>query len=137
MLKLALRNFTYDRTRLAISAGGIALAILLILVIGGLFAGSEEHAVLYIRRQPVPLWLMQGGVENLHMSSSILPETTQAQVEQVDGVKKAVGVLYANVGVELGDTTVYSYVFGIDPDVPFGGPWEIAAGAALVPALFL
>jgi putative ABC transport system permease protein len=129
MLKLAWRNLTYDKTRLAISAGGVALAILLILVIGGIFAGSEEHAVLYIRKQPASLWLMQSGVENLHMSSSILPDTTLEQVRRIPGVREAAGVLYGGGNVEIGDTTVYSYVFGIEPDAPLGGPWELAAGS--------
>lgn len=129
MLKLAWRNLTYDKTRLVISAGGVALAILLMLVIGGIFAGSEEHAVLYIRQQPASLWLMQGGVENLHMTSSILPDTTLEKIRQVPGVHEATGVLYAGAGVEIGDTTIYSYVFGIEPDAPLGGPWELAAGS--------
>lgn len=129
MLRLAWRNLTYDKTRLTISAGGVALAILLILVIGGIFAGSEEHAVLYIRKQPASLWLMQGGVENLHMSSSILSDTTLEKVRQIPDVREAAGVLYAGGNIELGDTTVYSYVFGIEPDAALGGPWELVAGS--------
>ena len=129
MLRLAWRNLTYDKTRLAISTGGVALAILLILVIGGIFAGSEEHAVLYIRKQPASLWLMQGGVENLHMSSSIVPDTTLEKVRRIPGVREAAGVLYGGGNIEIGDTTVYSYVFGIEPDAALGGPWELAAGS--------
>lgn len=128
MLKLAWRNLIHERTRLAISVGGVALAFVLILVIGGVFAGSEEHAVAYIRNQPIPLWLMQGGVENMHMASSILPAGMVEQVEEVEGVKAAVGLLYANAGVKLGDTVVYSYIFAVDHDVPFGGPWDLAEG---------
>ena len=59
MLKLAWRSLIHERTRLAISVGGVALAMLLILVMNGIFAGSEEHAVTYIRHQPAPLWLMR------------------------------------------------------------------------------
>jgi putative ABC transport system permease protein len=130
MFKLAWRNLAQQRLRLAISVGGVALAVLLILVMSGVFAGSEEHAVLYIRNQPAPIWVMQGGVSNLHMSSSILTPETVKRIDAVPGIKQVVGVLYASAGVEIGDTVVYSYVFGIDPDIPYGGPWSLVEGTA-------
>lgn len=128
MLKLAWRNLTYDPFRFLSSVGGVGLSIILIIIIGGIFAGSEEHAVLYIRKQPVDLWVMQDGVSNMHMSSSILPENTLQKIQQVDGVHQAVGVLYTNGGMEIGDTVVFNYVFGVNPDEPFGGPWELTEG---------
>ncbi len=41
MFKLAWRNLTHERTRLLISVGGVALAVLLILVMDGVFAGGD------------------------------------------------------------------------------------------------
>lgn len=128
MLKLAWRNLIQQKLRFAVSVSGVALAVLLILVMSGVFAGSEEHAVLYIRNQPAELWAMQAGVANLHMSSSMVSADVVKQIQQFPGVKQAVGVLYATAGVEIGDTVLYSYVFGIDPKIPFGGPWSLADG---------
>lgn len=128
MFKLAWRNLLHDRTRLAISTGGVALAVLLILIMAGVFAGSEEHAVAYIKNQPASLWLMQDGVENMHMSSSLLPPQAVTEARAVAGVADAVGLLYASGGVDLGETTVYSYIFAVAGDAPFGGPWRLAAG---------
>jgi len=133
MFKFALRNLLHDRTRLAISAGGVGLAVVLILVMAGVFAGSEEHAVSYIRNQPASLWLMQAGVENLHMSTSILPPDAVERAQAVHGVSDAVGLLYASGGVDLGETVVYSYIFAVDAGEPFGGPWKLAAGTAEPP----
>lgn len=130
MLKLAWRNLSHQRTRMMISVGGVALAILLILVMSGIFAGSEEHAVLYIRNQPAPLWAMQVDVENMHMSSSILSPEIVERIQQIKGVAQAVGVLYGGAGVEIGDTDIASYVFGIAPNTPLGGPWKLAEGTA-------
>lgn len=128
MLKLAWRNLLHDRTRLGISAGGVALAVVLILVMAGVFAGSEEHAVTYINNQPAPLWMMQKGVSNMHMSSSLLPPVTLEKVKAVPGVKEAVGLLYANAGVDVNDELIYSYIFAVENGVPFGGPWKMARG---------
>jgi putative ABC transport system permease protein len=129
MIRLAWKNLTEERLRLAISAGGVALALVLILVMQGVFAGSEEHAVSYMRNQPADLWVMQDGVENLHMATSVLPSTVLSRIRRTAGVAQAVGVLYANVGVEVGEATVFSYVFGVDPKAPFGGPWSLVAGS--------
>jgi len=128
MIKLAWRNLIQEKLRFAISVSGFALAVLLILVMSGVFAGSEEHAVLYIRNQLVELWAMQSGVANLHMSSSILSEDVVKQIQEFEEVDQAVGVLYASAGVEIADTVIYSYVFGIDQDIPFGGVWSNTEG---------
>lgn len=128
MIKLAWRNLIQQPMRFIISTGGVGLAVLLILVMRGVFAGSEEHAVLYMRNQPVELWGMQNGVDNLHMSSSRLSADAVQQIQHFLGVEQAVGVLYASAGVEIADTVIYSYVFGIERDAPFGGPWSLAEG---------
>ena len=130
MFTLAWRNLTHERTRLAISVGGVALAVLLILVMSGLFAGAEQHAVVYMERQPADLWLMQAGVENIHMASSILSPEAVQRVAQSPGVEAAVGVLYASAGIEVQDTLIPTYLFGVASDAPFGGPWSMAAGSA-------
>ena len=128
MIRLAWRNLTRERTRLAISAAGIALALVLILVIAGIFAGSEEFAIAYIKNEPAPLWLMQAGVENMHMSSSYLSPQAVSLAEQVDGVKAATGVLYAGANLDVGDTSILGYFIGIDAEAVTGGPWEIVEG---------
>lgn len=128
MLKFAWRNLLHERTRLLISTGGVALAVMLIFFMSGVFAGSEEHAVAYMRNQPAQLWLMQEGVENLHMSSSLLPPGVVTRARRVEGVNNAVGLLYANGTVDLGAEQVYSYIFAVDGDAPFGQPWQMAAG---------
>jgi len=128
VFRLAWRNLTHERTRLIISVGGVALAVLLILVTDGIFAGGEQQAITYLKNQPAPLWVMQSGVENIHMASSILPADTVERIRQVPGVETVVGVLYAGGGVEVEGTLVPSYLFGVDPEAPFGGPWALAEG---------
>lgn len=130
MFKLAWANLTHERVRLAISVGGVALAIVLILILNGFFAGFQQQAVSYIRNQPAPIWLAQAGIENMHMVSSMLPPDALQRVTQVSGVKKAVGVLYATIAVQVGDALVPSYIFGIDPNDPFGGPWSVSEGSS-------
>lgn len=128
MIRYAWRNLLHERTRMLITVGGVALAVLLIFFMSGVFAGAEEHAVAYMKNQPAGLWLMQAGVENLHMSSSLLPADAVTRARQVDGVRNATGLLYASGALALGDEPAYSYLFAVDEDAPFGQAWEMAAG---------
>ena len=129
MVKLAWRNLVQERARLWISVAGIAFALVLILIIGGIFAGSEEYAVAYINNVPAPLWLAQTGVENMHMSSSYLPPETARMVETIPGVEDQAGVLYGGGGVGIGDATVSSYIIGVDAATSLGGPWDLVEGS--------
>jgi putative ABC transport system permease protein len=129
MIGLAWRNLVREKTRLAISAVGVALALVLILVIAGIFAGSEEFAIAYIKNEPAPIWLMQAGVENMHMSSSYLAPQTAAMVSQVAGVRDATGVLYVGANLDVGDDSIIGYFIGVDPDAPIGGPWQLVEGS--------
>jgi hypothetical protein len=43
MLRLAFRNLFQSKVRLAISIGGVALALLLILSLDAIFAGSQNQ----------------------------------------------------------------------------------------------
>lgn len=129
MLTFALRNLLHERTRLLISSGGVALAVLLILFMRGIFIGAEEHAVAFIRNQAAPLWLMQEGVENMHMASSLLPADAVTRVRQVAGVADASGLLYTTGAIDAGDDPIFSYIFAVDPAAPIGSPWEMMAGS--------
>src|SRR3972149_274192 len=128
MLKLAWRNLTNEPARMAISVTGIALALVLILVIAGIFAGSEEFAVAYIKNEPAPIWLMQSGVANMHMSSSYMSPEMILSARQINGVKDVTGVLYTGGNIESGENSFLGYVIGIDPDAIIGGPWKLVEG---------
>ncbi len=128
MLKLAWRNLTQERLRMGIGVAGVALAVLLILLVNGIFVGAEQSMVMYLNRQPVAFWLMQPGVENMHMAYSMLPPGLVERVRQVPGVEDAAGVLYAAANVQVGDTPIPSYIFGIDPGQTLGGPWKLTEG---------
>ncbi|MDI6817688.1 MAG: ABC transporter permease [Actinomycetota bacterium] len=113
---------------MALSTGGIALAILVILLIEGVFAGVEEQATAYIDKGEADIFVMQEGVANLHMASSFLPPAIEKDINDIDGVKKAVGITYSNTAAEIGGNRIFSYIIGFDPQEPFGGPWEMSTG---------
>ena len=128
MIRFAWKSLWLEKTRLALSTGGIALAILVILLIEGVFAGVEEQATAYIDKGRADIFVMQEGVANLHMASSFLSPAIENGINDIEGVKKAVGITYSNTAAEIGGNRIFSYIIGFDPQEPFGGPWEMSTG---------
>jgi putative ABC transport system permease protein len=62
---LARRNLFQDITRLALSVGGVALAVMLILLLNGFLAGMNRQITSYLTYSPGSLILSQKGVSNL------------------------------------------------------------------------
>lgn len=130
MIRLAVANLTQNRMRLILSAGGVGLALTLVLFFDAVFAGATGRLTAYVDRAGADVWVSQAGVRTLHMSTSALPASVAAEVRAVPGVAQAVPVLYASDVIRAGAGESIAYVFGVPADAPFGGPWRIVAGAA-------
>jgi putative ABC transport system permease protein len=131
MSKLAIKNLLQERLRLFVSVGGVAAAIVLVLVLEGVFAGSSEQLVAYIERSDADVWVMQEGVSNMHMATSVLPRTLQAPLASLPEVADAVPILYASNLIEVGGKQSFSYIVGIPPGAERGGPWAMRVGVAI------
>ena len=92
---LAHRNLLRSRGRLAVSIGGVALALTLVLALDAIFEGVSRQITSYIERSSADVWVAQAGVRNLHMVASWMPATTTTAVADVDGVARAEPILYA------------------------------------------
>ncbi|MBI1885815.1 MAG: FtsX-like permease family protein [Chloroflexi bacterium] len=87
MVPLARRYLLSDRLRLAISAGGVAFAVLLIVLILALYQGIYDRAGRLATTPPTQLWVTQAGTPDPSHGASILPESVLAQVQAVPGVR--------------------------------------------------
>lgn len=128
MGKLAIKNLLQERLRLLTSVGGVAAAVVLVLLLEGVFAGSSEQLAAYIEHSGADVWVMQGGVSNMHMATSVLPESLVDQLGRTPGVARATPILYANNLVRTGDQQWFSYVVGVPVGATRGGPWAMRAG---------
>jgi putative ABC transport system permease protein len=128
MIRLAWKNLVYSKARLAISIGGVGVALLLILALDAVFAGAERTASAYIDRSRADVIVSQSGVRNMHMASSSLPSDLQPALEAVPGVESATPILYLTNVIEAGEDRSLAYIIGLPPQAGAGGPWEIAEG---------
>ena len=124
---LARRNLFQDKTRLALSIGGVALAVMLILVLKGFLAGMNRQITSYLDHSPGSIVVAQEDVVNLLGATSLLPKGMAQRSETVRGVATVIPILSQFVILDLHDKKQPAYMIGYDPKQG-GGPWDLAAG---------
>jgi putative ABC transport system permease protein len=122
MLALARKNLLADKIRLAISIGGVTFAVLLILVIQGLYTGFSERIGSFAERVPADIWVTQRDAHGFTYASAI-PERLRADVASVEGVALVVPLYAERVQVTTGSgrSDVYVAAFDVPAGSAIGG----------------
>lgn len=117
-----------DPRRAALSVLGVAASLLLVQVLGGVFAGAVDRVTYYIRSSPAQLFVSQSGVRTMHMSASTVPADIAARVAQSPGVEWASPIGFASGSVAGRRGRQLSYLIGYDTATGRGGPTTISQG---------
>lgn len=131
-MPLAHKNLLAEGTRLLISVIGVAFAVILILVMIGVFVGTINQVTTYIDHTPNELWVMQDGVTQMFRSVSVLPQSMETRLKRVPGVKHVISILGVPNSFEHQGSQTAFYLLGYDGDEPIGGPWRIQEGSAVL-----
>lgn len=126
-MSLARRNLFQNKTRLILSAAGVALSVMLILVLNGFLSGVYRQATAYLDSTPGSVVVAQEGVRNFFAANSVLPPGTVESVRETEGVSRAIPIASQFVIFELHDEKQGAQIVGYDPEVG-GGPWDLAEG---------
>jgi putative ABC transport system permease protein len=129
MIYLAFRNLIQQKMRLALSIGGVALAIMLIILLNGFLSGIYLQVTAYLDNTPADWVVAQDGVTNLLSATSILPPNPEAQARGVPGIASVTPIISQFVILDINDEKVVAYMVGYEPDIG-GGPWELGEGRA-------
>ena len=121
---IARRNLGRQRLRLALSVGGVGMALLMILALDGIYAAILKRVTAYPDNQGAPLIASQRGVSTMHMSTSTIARPAVQQLAEDPRVERAEPILYTTLLLGRREQAV-SYVIGFRRG---GGPWEIAEG---------
>lgn len=113
MFLIAYKNLIQEKVRLLVSITGVALSVLLILVLIGVYQGLSSKLGEYIATVPADLWVAQEGSQNLFDSTSILPATAQAQIEAVPGVNSVKTFNGRQTSIKLADKEKRAFVVGL------------------------
>ena len=123
------RRFLFaDRRRATLTVLGVAASLLLVLVLGGIFAGAVDRVTYYIRTSPADVFVSQAGVRTMHMSASTLPADTPERVADIPGVAWAAPIAFASGSVAGPQGRQLSYLIGYDTRTRRGGPTRLVAG---------
>lgn len=125
-MSLAVRNLFQDKTRFALSIGGVALAVMLTLLLNGFLAGTYAQITAYLENAPGSIVIAQDGVNNLLGATSLLPAGAAVSVKS-EGAENVVPILSQFIILELHEKKQPAYLIGYDPKIG-GGPWRMAAG---------
>lgn len=128
MIHLAVRNLFQNKTRLLISVGGVALALLLILSLDAIFAGVERQVTAYIDNSEADIFVAQKDVRNMHMAASAIPASVIEEVKDIEGVEDVAPILYLSNMVVAGSERNLAYIIGLPKDAQMGGVWNPASG---------
>lgn len=126
-MPLARRNLLQDKTRLALSIGGVALAVTLILILKGFLAGMNRQITSYLDHSPGSIVVAEEDVVNLLGAVSLIPDGTEQRAENIRGVDKAIPILSQFIILDLHEKKQPAYMIGYDPRKG-GGPWQLVAG---------
>ena len=127
---LARRALFQDRRRAGLTTAGVAAALLLVLLLQGIFDGAMRQVTAYLRNSPADVVVSQEGVRTMHMSVSALAPDSVAAVERVDGVAWAEPIRYTTTVLARGERQQLSYVIGYDPATGRAGPRHLVTGRA-------
>lgn len=126
---LARRVLFAERRRAALSVAGVAAALLLVLLLDGIFAGAMAANTYYVRTGPADVVVSQSGVRTMHMSTSVLPAGTLEAAREVAGVQWAAPIGFTTGIVANGTGRQLSYVIGYDTTSGRGGPRRLDSGS--------
>lgn len=131
MLYWSMKTLFSEPMRLIVSALAVAVSFILVIFFSAVFEGESDQMVAYLEKMEADVWVMQKGVSNMHMASSMLWDWKADRIAQIPGVKEVSAILYLNGPVKIGGKDWFAYIMGISPEYRRAGPWDMAQGKAI------
>ena len=139
MLLLARKNLFSERTRLAISVGGVALAVLLITTLLSLYRGWDSKVGGFVENSDIDVWVASEGATDFLSAASILPpdgeqflEDNPSVVEWAPLIVRPMLGINVEIPVEENKEPVgvdmNIQLIGFDTAKVLGGPIEVVEG---------
>ncbi|MBE7555569.1 MAG: ABC transporter permease [Anaerolineales bacterium] len=127
MTYLALRNLLQQKFRLALSIGGVALAMMLIVFLNAFQAGIFQQVNAYLDHTPTDLVVAGEDITKMLGATSLLPAGAVDLAQGVPGIARIIPIVSQFVTLDIHDKKVVTYLVGYDPELG-GGPWALQAG---------
>jgi putative ABC transport system permease protein len=116
--------------RLLLTLAGIALCILLILFVLGVYHGVATGSVDYVRQTPADFWVLQANTSNIMRGTSVLPASLCDSIRHDPRIASVTPVLLFLASLRVDGETATVLLTGYEPGAP-GGPPRLAEGRAV------
>src|SRR5580704_18884010 len=128
MVDLALKTLLHDKLRFAITVAGVAFAVTLVLVQGGLFVGILDNATITIDHLDADLWVTSKNTPNLDFVHDF-PETRIDRIREASFVERADNLIlsFVNVSLPTGAQET-AIVYALEDFRRWGFPWNVVEG---------
>ena len=130
-LFIARKNLLEQPVRLLISAGGVALAVMLILIMWAILEGIVGQAGAYVKNTRSDVWVVQKGFTDIAHGFSVVPARLERRLAAVPGVRRAHPITGARTEVETTQGKDAVAIIGYDTATGIGGPWRYATRRAV------
>lgn len=130
MVSIARRNLFAEKSRLLITVGGVAFAVLLMGILVGLYQGWNDIVTTYIRSTDADLWVRQEGSADMFHSVSFLPGSVGERLRPIEGINQVSPFVGRVVKLHIKGEETTTYLVGYDPEEGIGGPVRTVSGAA-------
>lgn len=135
-----MRTLWRDRRYALATAAGVAAALVLVLLVEGMFVGESRQITAYPEDLQADLWIAQDGVANMHMATSFIDAGKETRIQRLPGVASTSSLLYVNGFVSDGEREWFAYIVGVragrpdaGPRLPVRGNRMPGAGEAVIP----
>ncbi|HEY8767929.1 MAG TPA: FtsX-like permease family protein [Dehalococcoidia bacterium] len=132
MLLVARKNLFGEKTRLAISVGGVAISVFLIAILLSLYRGWDQRVGSFVEQVPADLWVASDGTTDFAAAASVLPQELRIQVGFSPDVQTVSALIVRPMEVSREQDpptkTFDLQMVGYDPNVGIGGPLRIVDG---------
>ncbi|MBI4310821.1 MAG: ABC transporter permease [Chloroflexi bacterium] len=128
MGSIAIKNLWAEKTRFAITVGGVALSITLMVVLTSLYQGWSTKITAYIDATGADIWVSQKGSADMFHGFSAIPAATREAIARIPGVERVQPFVGRQVAFDLNGKEVHTFLVGYEPAAGVGGPVEIVQG---------
>ena len=125
------RVLTHQPARLALTVGGMALCVLLMLFLLAIYQAVSDGSVEYVRRSNADVWVLQENATNILRSTSFLSTRHESDLLDVEGVEEAARVLLQLPTLHARGRSATVFLAGYNTGSGLGGPPMIAEGRSL------
>lgn len=125
MLLVALRNIIQEKGRLLISLAGVTFAIMLMLVLMGIYNGAIKQFTRFTEENPTDLVIVQKGIGDYFHGASLLPPEALAAAQNTSGVKEVVPMRAQPAFLEQGGKKYDVFLASFMKESALGAPWRV------------